>query len=93
MFLQREDPLIPVLHNEINAFLKKLFSRFIKVAAIQDVNEDIVSIDYGCEESQLPGKGLTMKQYVKLLHYFVCRCFPFCWNYDTPIAYEIATRW
>ena len=30
MFLQREDPLIPVLHNEVNSFLKKLFSSLLK---------------------------------------------------------------
>ena len=56
MFLQRDDPLVPVLNSEINGFLKKLFSRFIKVAAIQEVEEDIVSLDYGNEENHLPGK-------------------------------------
>ena len=55
MFLQRDDPLIPVLSSEVNNFLKKLFSRFIKVGAIQDVEGDIVSLDYGNEENHLPG--------------------------------------
>ena len=56
MFLQRDDPLIPVFHTEVNAFLKKLFTRFVKVAVIQVVKDDIVSTDYGNEENQLPGK-------------------------------------
>ena len=59
-FLQREDPLIPVLHSEVNSFLKKLFSRFIKVAAIQAVKADIVSIDYENDENQLPGKNTLL---------------------------------
>ena len=46
MFLQRDDPLIPVLHTEVNAFLKKLFTRLVKVAVIQVVKDDIVSTDY-----------------------------------------------
>ena len=61
-FLWREDPLIPVLHSEVNSFLKKLFSRFIKVGAIQAVKADIISIDY---ENQLPGKKyFAMKLHV-----------------------------
>ena len=59
-FLQREDPLIPVLNSQINGFLKKLFGRFIiiKLAAIQavDKDEDIGSLGYGNEELHLPGK-------------------------------------
>ena len=51
MFLQRVDTLIPILHSEVNSFLKKLFSRFIKVAAIHDIEGDIVSLPYGNEEN------------------------------------------
>ena len=55
LFLQRDDPLIPVLHSEVNGFLKKLLTRFIKVAAVQAVKDDIISTDYGNEDIQLPG--------------------------------------
>ena len=65
-FLQREDPLIPVLNSQINGFLKKLFGRFIILAAIQavDKDEDIGSLDYGNEELHLPGKALVVDDYV-----------------------------
>ena len=53
LFLQRDDPFIPVLHFEVNGFLKKLLTRFIKVAAVQAVKDDIISTDYGNEDIQL----------------------------------------
>ena len=57
--------------------------------AIQAVKEDIVSIDYGNEENQLPGK-ITLP-HVNCFTLF-CRCFTFCWDYDVTIAYESRGR-
>ncbi len=34
MFLQREDPIIPVVHEQTTSFLRKLGSKFLTVAAI-----------------------------------------------------------
>ena len=69
MFLQRDDPLIPVFNSEVNNFIEKLFSRFIKVGAIQDVEGDIVSLDYGDEENHLPGLAY---------HEVPCKLFTHC---------------
>jgi len=35
LFLQRDDPLIPVLHSEVNGFLKKLLTGFIKLELLR----------------------------------------------------------
>ena len=37
MFLQREDPLIPVIHDEMIKFITKLTSKFMPATAIQEV--------------------------------------------------------
>lgn len=55
-FLQREDPLICVLLNEMKSFLKKLFGRFVKVNTIKSATEDITSVTYDNPHNQLPGK-------------------------------------
>ena len=55
-FLEREDPIICVLLNEMKYFLKKLFGRFVKVDTIKSANEDITSIAYDNPHNQLPGK-------------------------------------
>ncbi len=45
-FLQREDPIISVMHGQMNKFLKKLFGRFVTITAIQAAEMDITSLDY-----------------------------------------------
>ena len=37
MFLQREDPLIPVLHNEVNSFLKKLLLKWMQYRLLRKI--------------------------------------------------------
>ena len=39
-FLQREDPIISVMHAQFNSFLKKLFGRFVTITAIQEADMD-----------------------------------------------------
>ena len=56
-FLQREEPLIPIMADQMNNFLKKLFGKFVNVSAIKAASS-IVNVDYG-RDKQLPG----MQQY------------------------------
>ena len=53
-FLQREDPLIPIMLEQMEGFLKKLFGKFIKVNIIKDAKDDVITIDYN-RGNQLPG--------------------------------------
>lgn len=57
-FLQREDSILPVLLQQIESFLTKLFGRFLTVSVIRDA-ESITTVDY-TREKQLPGKCLPL---------------------------------
>ena len=57
-FLQREDPIISVMHAQFNSFLKKLFGRFVTITAIQEADMDITGLDYNNPCNQLPDTGL-----------------------------------
>ena len=52
-FLQREDPLIPVIHQQIKSFLAKIASKFLLVSTIKDANGDFSTIDYNNRAFQL----------------------------------------
>ena len=39
-FLQKEEPLVYLLHEEMQKFMKKLASRFVKPEVIQQLNEE-----------------------------------------------------
>ena len=56
-FLQREDPIIPVISDQINRFLRSLFGRVVSIAAIKSAKTDISTVQYN-RESQLPDKSL-----------------------------------
>ena len=58
MFLQREDPLIPVIFEQINSYLTKLASKFVPVAVIKAANGDFLSLKYKEKEDQHPGEDL-----------------------------------
>ena len=55
MFLQTEDPLIPVIHDEMIKFITKLTSTFMPVTAIQEVNGNFYNLDFVNKDSQLSG--------------------------------------
>ena len=38
MFLQRENPVVPIIHAQINSFLQKLASKFLTVQAVKAAN-------------------------------------------------------
>lgn len=54
-FLQREDPLLPVLCGQMNSFLTKLASRFVPVAKIKAANKELLDLQYKGRENQHPG--------------------------------------
>ena len=55
MFLQREDPLIPVLYDQMVSFLTKLAGKFLPVAAIRAAKGDFYTLKYREYEDQLQG--------------------------------------
>lgn len=61
-FLQREDPIICVILSQIKSFLKKLFGRFVTVAAIREAQADISSLDYQNRDNQLSGREACVVQ-------------------------------
>lgn len=67
-FLQREDPIIPVVCDQLHAFMKKLFGKFVTVSAIRASKRDINGIEYA--EEQLP--GLCFSLIHSSMHITVC---------------------
>ena len=52
-FLQREEPIIPVVYFQLHAFMKKLLSKFVTVFEIRLSEGDLSRVDY--VGKQLPG--------------------------------------
>ena len=59
-FLQREDPLIPVISDQIESFLTKLASKFVPVSAIKAASEDFTRLKYSEVSDQLPGRSTSI---------------------------------
>lgn len=53
-FLQREDPLIPVISEQMDSFLKKLASKFVPVETIKAAGENFTELQYDVKD-HLPG--------------------------------------
>ncbi len=53
MFLQREEPIIPVIHEQMKSFLKKLASKFVTVQEIRNANGNFRTINV--RDNQLSG--------------------------------------
>ena len=54
-FLQREDPLIPVISKHMISFLTKLAGKFLPVSKIKEANGDFNKIQYDDKDNQLSG--------------------------------------
>ena len=54
-FLQREDPLIPVISEQIESFLTKLASKFIPVSGLRAAYQDLAGLKFSELSDQLPG--------------------------------------
>ena len=52
-FLQREDPIIPVISVQMTTFVKKLFGKFVTIQAIRDA-ANVTLVNF-CRDKQLPG--------------------------------------
>ena len=66
MFLQRGDPLIPVLYDQMVSLLTKLAGKFLPVAAIREAEGDFYTIKYREYEDQLQG----LKPYLRSRIYY-----------------------
>ena len=55
MFLQREDPLLPIVCQQMDSFLCKLASKFLRVPIIKAAKKDFSTVQYIERENQLPG--------------------------------------
>lgn len=71
--LQHEEPLIYMLAEEMESFLKKLLGKFVSIAAIKQASS-IVRVEYKDKSRQLPGNG--NKTY-------------FCLNFQTSYSTQI----
>ena len=65
MFLQREDPIIPVVYDQTTSFLQKLASKFHTVAAIKEANGDFSSFDFKKPKFQHPDNLLFIAFVIK----------------------------
>lgn len=54
LFLQREDPIIPIVLDQLQNFVKNLLGKFVKVATIRNARSDLHSVEYD-EANQLDG--------------------------------------
>ena len=55
LFLQREDPLIPIIYEQMNSFLTKLASKFLPISAIKAADGNFFTLKYKEREDQNPG--------------------------------------
>jgi hypothetical protein len=77
MFLQREDPIIPVVYEQTTSFLQNLAGKFLTVAAIKEAKGDFSTLDFKDPKFQHPGKILYLYPlYTELLlhtHHWHCK--------------------
>ena len=55
LFLQREDHCIPVIDDQMSAFLCKLASKFVTVQEISNANGNFRAMDFKDQDNQLSG--------------------------------------
>ena len=66
MFLQREEPIISLLHGQINEFLLRLACKFLTVAAVRPEGASVTDIDYANPANHLPASGIHMGMATKM---------------------------
>ena len=71
MFLQREDPLIPIIHKQIASFLTKLATKFLLVSTIKAAKGDFCSMPYKDSAKQLSGDIYIICN-IRLLNFCIC---------------------
>ena len=55
MFLQREEPVIPVIHKQMRSFLQKLASKFVAVQEIKNAKGNFRAVKFKDQDNQLSG--------------------------------------
>ena len=91
-FLQREDPIIPIMLDQIENFIKKLFGRFIKVDVIKRSQNNIVTTDYK-RESQLSGICGSHYNFNIILFIYVRRFQLVHWICNEAASKQAYRRW
>ncbi len=71
MFLQREDPIIPVVLDQLHKFVKNLLAKFVNVAVIRNSGSDPSSVQYD-RASQVDGMFTLTNTYTLSLTYTAC---------------------
>ena len=89
MFLQREDPLISIIYEQMNSFLTKLASKFLPISAIKAASGNFFTLKFKEKEDQSPGSntGCIFVQHVSII---IVRRINFYWNHDKETATEVA---
>lgn len=67
-FLQREEPLMHVLHCQIQSFLTKLASKFVQLCNIKSAVSDFSELKYSDARDQLLGTYIFLPCTEKLLN-------------------------
>ncbi|XP_071501886.1 uncharacterized protein [Diadema antillarum] len=57
-FLEREDPVIPIVHAQMQSFLQKLASKFVRVQTIKEAKGDFMNMHYKALDVQVPDNSL-----------------------------------
>lgn len=66
MFLQREDPIIPVLNDQLIKFVKNLLGKFVKISAIRNASSDITLVEYS-QDMQVNGMCIVILEHTTFI--------------------------
>ena len=55
LFIQRENPLVSRVYDQINEFLTRLACKFLAVAPVKAEGSKVANIDYVNAENHIPG--------------------------------------
>ena len=56
LFLQREDPIIGVLADQLIKFMTKLHGKFVSITTIKEAGNDMKLVAYSTRENQINGE-------------------------------------
>ena len=57
-FLQRGDPIVPIVQEQMESFVRKLASKFVLLSVMKATKGDFSDIPYKDRDSQLVGDNL-----------------------------------
>ena len=81
MFLQREEPLIPLLYDQMVSFLTKLAGRFMPISTIKEANGNFYHLKYTeCQLNDELIHTLFIHSYSVIYMYMPMSLF--CWIYN-----------